>query len=289
MASNPIFDDVPAWPETNPRAVIGANRPPLDELVPMEFKEELLRERPDFLVKLDQITSSADRVIVTNDEELGRAGDLTKLFRAAASHINATHTTVKAPYLLGGRLADAERNTLNAQLDEAKRKTDARMNTYMAEREAKERAERDRIAREEREAAAKAAAAQRDREAAEKAASDAAIAAAAAGDDAAKAAAWEAQQAANAAARAADEAQAAAALAPAASKAEPVRSDAGATVSGKQVWNSEVEDYAAAFKVVKTDPKVREAIEAAVARLVRAGQREIKGVRIWPTTQAIAR
>jgi hypothetical protein len=82
----------------------------------------------------------------------------------------------------------------------------------------------------------------------------------------------------------------AAALAPAAGKgAEPVRSDAGSTVSTREVWNSEVQDFAKAFKSVKSNPKVQEAISAAVAGLVRAGQREIAGVRIWPTQQAVAR
>jgi predicted nucleic acid-binding protein len=89
------------------------------------------------------------------------------------------------------------------------------------------------------------------------------------------------------AAREAEEAMAAAALAPAApTRSEPVRSDAGATVSGKQEWRSEVEDYAKAFRAVKDDAKVREAIDAAAARLVRAGKREIPGVRIWPVAKA---
>jgi hypothetical protein len=34
---------------------------------------------------------------------------------------------------------------------------------------------------------------------------------------------------------------------------------------------------------------VREAIDKAVAALVRAGKREIKGVKIWPTAQAVSR
>lgn len=72
-------------------------------------------------------------------------------------------------------------------------------------------------------------------------------------------------------------------------KAEPVRSDTGSTISGRTVWQSQVEDYAKAMKAVKSDPKVREAIDAAVQRLVKAGQREIPGTRIWSTTQAVAR
>lgn len=69
-------------------------------------------------------------------------------------------------------------------------------------------------------------------------------------------------------------------------KVEPVRSDAGAAVSGKQEWQSQVEDYAKAFRAVKDDEKVRGEIDKAVARLVRAGKREITGVRIWPVAKA---
>ena len=83
---------------------------------------------------------------------------------------------------------------------------------------------------------------------------------------------------------------AAAALAPTAAKApEPVRSDAGATVSTTTVWESRVDDHKVAFRAVADDAKVKEAIDAAVQRLVRAGKREIKGATIWPTTKATAR
>ena len=37
---------------------------------------------------------------------------------------------------------------------------------------------------------------------------------------------------------------------------------------------------------MKDDPKVREAIDAAVKRLVKAGKRELVGVRIWPVAKA---
>ena len=80
---------------------------------------------------------------------------------------------------------------------------------------------------------------------------------------------------------------AAAALAPAlAAKAEPLRSDEGATVSGKQDWMSKVEDYEVAFMSVSDDEKVREAIDKAIQRRVKAGTRKIEGVRIWPVAKA---
>ena len=301
---NTVFSNITPWPGqnalANPRAVIGDNKPPLAELIPQEFRDALLAERADFLTKLDQMvgapagpdadpdapvdTGAVGRCKVTNDDELGRAGDLVRLLRAASQHVEGVHKRVKAPYLEGGRLVDAERRALDERINAGRIKVEAIANGYIAEREAKARAERERIAAEQRAAAERAAAAERERIAAEEAATRAA--AAAVTEEERAAAAQRAEQA----RRDAEEAMAAAALAPAApAKSEPVRSDAGATVSAKTVWNSQVEDISKAFKAVKSDPKVKEAIEGAVARLVRAGQREIPGTRIWPTQQAIAR
>lgn len=283
MASKPVFEDVPAWPETaQPAAAhIGHNKPPLEEIVPQEFRAELLRERPDFLERFEQAIEAADRAEAVDEETLGRCGDLVNLYRACDKHITATHKTVKQPYLDGGRIVDAEKNSLTDRLATAKRKVEKVGDAFVAKREAEQRAERERIAAEERAAAERAAQAERDRQRAEQEAAEAVRNAAskkereAALDRAAEAS------------REAEEAMSAAALAPAApAKAEPVRSDAGSTISGKQEWQSAVEDYTKAFRAVKDDPKVREAIDAAVKRLVRAGKREINGVRIWPVSKA---
>lgn len=265
-------------------ASLGHNRAPLEELIPVEFRAALTEDRPDFLLKLDQVIDAAERVNVTDDESLGKAGEFANLIRACEKHIGNAHETVKAPYLLGSRLVDAEKRAFLARLDPVKQKVQFAMNDYMAEREAKRRAEEARIAAEQRAAAEAAEAAARAAQQAEREAELAMLNAA--NED-------ERIAAAERAAIAADEAMSAmeaASHAPAQpKKAEPVRSDAGATVSGKKVWNSKVEDAAKAFKAVKSDPKVIEAIEAAVARLVRAGQREIPGVRIWETVAAVAR
>ena len=282
MATKPIFDDVAPWPDApNPRAVVGGNKPPLDELVPAEFRAVLLAEKPEFLSKLDQLIEAADRAKAVDDETLGRCGDLVKAYRACTSHIDATHKAVKQPYLDGSRLVDAEKNALASRLAEAKAKVEGIGNAFVAQREAEARALRERIAAEQRAAAERAAAAERERIKAEQ---EAARAAAEATNEVDRQAA--ADRAAEAA-RAAEQAMADAALAPAApEKAEPVRSDAGATVSGKTEYACEVEDYTKALRHVRSDPKVKEAIEAAIKRLVRAGQRELTGVRIWPVSKA---
>lgn len=283
MATKPVFDDVPAWPEKPAPAAahMGHNRPPLDELIPAEFRSELLRERPDFLERFDQAVGAAERAEAVDDETLGRCGDLVKLYRACDSHISSTHKAVKQPHLDAGRLVDAEKNTLIERLSAAKRRVEGIADTFVAKREAAARAERERIAAEERAAAERAAAAERERIRAEQEA--AAAVQNAANEDERNAAIDRAAEA----AREAEEAMRDAALAPAApTRSEPVRSDAGATVSGKQEWNAQVEDFTKAHRAVKDDPKVREAIEAAIKRLVRAGKREIPGVRIWPVAKA---
>lgn len=261
-------------------AGVGHNRPPIEETVAAEFREELLRDRPDFMLTLEQLVEAADRAKAEDDETLGKCGDLVKRYRALKSHIETTHKTVKQPYLDGGRAADAEKNELVDRVEAAKRKVEAIGNAFVAKREAEQRAERERIAAEQRAAAERAAEAERQRERAE---AEARRAAENAANEEERRAAE--QRAAEAAAEA-ERAMSDAALSPVVAKAEPVRSDEGATVSGKQEWQSQVTDYEVAFIAVADDEKVREAIDKAVARRVRAGTRKIEGVRIWPVAKA---
>jgi rRNA maturation endonuclease Nob1 len=300
MASKPIFDDVAPWPEKPAPAAthIGHNRPPLDELIPEEFRTELLREKPEFLTKLHDLVEAANRAQAVDDDTLGRCGNLVNAYRACANHIDATHKAVKQPYLDGGRLVDGEKNALRGQVDAARAKVEGIANAFTAKRDAELRAERERIAAEQRAAAAKAAAAEAERERAERAAIAAAefaerarIDAEKAGDAEALAKAnadvLDASERADAAAIAAEVAMAEASFAPALpDKIEPVRSDEGALVSSKQEWRSEVTDYTLAFMACEDNPKVREAIDKAIAGLVRAGKRQIDGCKIWPVAKA---
>lgn len=245
----------------NPRAAIGNNEPPLEERIQMEFRDALLEDRPNFMTRMGEAIAAVGRAEVTNDDQLGKAGDLEKILRACDQHIAATHQVVKRPYLEGGRACDAEKTRLLGPITQARSDLMEMMNAFMAKREAARRKEEAERAAEERRQAELAAQAERERQAA-------------LGEN-------------NPEAVAEIEAVAMAAAAP--KRPEPVRSDAGATVSGKTVWNSQVEDMAKAFKAVRGDEKVQQAIRDAVQRLVRAGQREIPGVRIWSTVQAVAR
>lgn len=278
----PAFDDVAEWPAPVPAvAAAGHNRPPIEEVIPQEFREELLRDKPDFLQRFDDLIGAAERAVATDEDSLGRCGNLVNAYRSCINHIDATHKAVKQPYLDGGRLVDAEKNALRLRVDDAKRRVEAISNAFVAKRDAEQKAERERLLAEQRKAAEAAAAAEREREEAERKAAEAIAMA----DSEAER--EEARRAADAAAARAEEAMSAAALAPAMpDRLDPVRSDEGAVVSSKQEWCSEVEDYTKAIKHCRSDPKVREAIDASIKRLVKAGQRELAGVRIWPVAKA---
>lgn len=247
------FEGVPAWPEQAGPAPVGHNNPPPEEQAKADFDLKLLEDRPDFLVKVDQLTAAARRVEVTDETTLGRAGDLVASLRDAMKHVDATHTEVKKPYLAAGRAVDTKKNELANRLSNAKRLTEQSSNRFLNERAAAQRAEEARLAAERRRQAEEAAAAQALRDEA------------AATNDA----------------ESMEQVPVIAAPAAAPAPAAPVKSDAGVTVSGRTVTKSEVTDYDAAFAAVKSNPKVKEAIDKAVAALAKAGQHEIPGARVW--------
>ena len=235
MATKPIFPDVQAWPDQvgGAPAPSGHNKPPLEELIPVEFREKLLSDNPDFLDKLDQLLGDGEsdgavhRAFCDDEESLGRCGSLVNTLRAAESHVNAIHTAVKAPYLLGGRLVDGQKNSLVSRILVGRQRVEALQQSYARKRQQEAN---DRRAREDEERRKLAELArENDLEAA--------------------------------------------LPAPSAPVAEApvvkVRSDDGATVSTSTEVVTRVTDYPKAFKLVKDDAKVREAIDAAVKRLAK--------------------
>lgn len=246
-----VFNDVAPWPE-QPKpaeAAMGHNKPPVEDDVRAQFKEQLLDERPDFMNRVEQIELAAQRVKVKDDDTLGRAGDLVKMIRAAQRHVDDTHKAVKAPYLAAGRVCDAEKNTLIARLDEAKAITEQPMNAYVNEqaRKRREAEEARRKAEEER-----------------------------------------ARLEAEAAAANAPAPEPTPAYEPEPVNDEPVRSDGGTTISTRTQWHAKIEDYTVAFIAVEDDEKVRAAVQKAIESRVRAGVRKIEGVRIWSTEKAVS-
>lgn len=251
MASKPVFNDVQPWPEQAKPATasIGHNSgAPSEDDVREQFRKALLITKPDFDARLEQIEAAADRVAVTDDETLGRAGDMVRIIRATDKLVSDTHVAVKAPYLAAGRVCDAEKNALGGRLATVRAKVEQHMNRYAADKRTRE-IEEQRQAEESRRKLEELAR-ENDLETALPPPPPAAPA-----------------------------------------RAEPVRSDAGATVSTSIEYVSTVEDYAKAFRKVKDDAGVREAIDKAIQRIVKStkGQTPIPGVRIDERAKALAR
>lgn len=260
MATKPIFDDVAPWPSqatSNPRAVIGGNMPPLEERIPAEFREAILSERPDFYQKLEDLVGRAgaedsepvegalQRAKCATPEDYAKCGVLVTSLRRCGDIIDKAHETVKRPYLDAGRAVDAEKNALYGKnggvITEAIATVVAMQKEFVREQDRLAEIERQNAITAQREADARRA--ELEALAKENGLHDA--------------------------------------LPPAPEPTfvpevynplglgQPVRTD-GATVSAGKEWKSRVDDYAKAFKHVKNDAGVREAIDKAIQRHVKA-------------------
>lgn len=256
MATKPVFKDVAPWPEKpepNPRAVIGGNEPPLEERIPAEFREAILAERPEFYVKLDSllgreeteageaIEGSLQRAKCEDADDYAKCGVLVNSLRKHRDLVDKVHKVAKQPYLDGGRLVDAQKNGLHTRINAGMQAVVRMQEDYVREQQRLAEIERQQQAEAQREADARRAKL----------------------EEMAKAEGLED-------------------VLPPAPEPEfvpetynplglgqPVRTD-GATVSAGKEWKSRVEDYAKAFKHVKDDAGVREAIDKAIQRRVKA-------------------
>jgi hypothetical protein len=248
------FPDVKAFPTTPApaQAGLGHNRAPVDVMARDDFNEAIDAHK-GIRQRINDLIGSADRANATDDESAGRCAELIRQMTAVEKLVDDERTKVKAPYLAAGRSVDDAAKALVSTLGSKKAAVRGKAESYLREKQAREAAER-RRQEEERERLR--------READERAR-----------EEAAKAAEEN---------RAPDpeimEAPVTVAAKPIEEAKAEVRSDFGALASTRKVWVGQVNDYAKAFKAVKSNPGVRDAIDKAVAALVRAGQREIPGV-----------
>lgn len=220
------------------------NRPPLDEEIKVEFKDQLA-QRDGLMERHAQVIAAAERAEAYDDDTFGRCGELVKQIRAVGNVINDTHKAVKEPYLAASRAIDGARNDLVRPLEDAKALVEDKQRAYAREKQQRLDAER------------------RQREAEERARI--------------------AEERAKAEAEGAIEDAAAPPPAPQPlpeTKPEMVRGTFGAAVSTSTVARAVIVDYELAFMAVSSNIKVREAIDKAIAAMVRAGQHEIPGVRV---------
>lgn len=239
-------------PAENPRAIVGSNRPPIDQLARGDFNEAIdshagLRKR------ITDLIDSSTRAAATDDESAGRCAELIRQMGAVEKVVTDERVKVKAPYLAAGRqiddaakglldklllAKDSVRDKANAYLREQQRKADEARRVQEAEA-LRQRQEAEARRREEEEA--RAAAENRPPEPVE---------------------------------------EPVIAAPPPPPEPVRVRSDFGAVASARKVKVATITDWPKAFKAVKTVPAVQEAVQKAINALVRAGQTNIAGVEI---------
>ncbi|MGL4230353.1 MAG: hypothetical protein ACRCWJ_03220 [Casimicrobium sp.] len=220
--------------------------------------------------RITDLVGASERATATSEDTMGRCGQTVVQIRNAKKLVEAAHVEAKAPYLEGGRVIDAAKNELVALLGDAQKRIETKQSAYLAAQKKADDERKAKAAAEQRRVDEENARIKREH------------------DEAVRKAEEEAWKL-----RGTDEAPAVAVDIPpepvfiAPPKPAPeiergiIRGAEGAAVSAKMVWKSQVQDYAAAVGQVISNPKVKEAIDAAIAALVRAGIREVPGVRIW--------
>jgi len=260
-------------PPPAPGSAMGHNRPPLDEQVKEEFVtlyDEKLRDAGVTDQRRLDLIGAADRAEITSEETLAKGGEAVRQIRAIMKIIDDTHSTVKAPYLAATRAVDAEKKDRLGPLAAAKTKIESKQEAYVRQRENERREREAEAARKQAEAERKQAEAERKQREAEQKAEQERLAAIEAGKPAPP-----------------PPPPPAPAPAPVSAPASsgligkgPIRGAEGATVSAGVKKVPVVTDYEKAFAFVKSNQKVIEAVDKAVAGLVRSGLTDIPGVEI---------
>ena len=250
------------------RPLIGDNQPPLADALRQDHAD-LIQRRDDLIAAFDRTPESVD-----DEETAGKVQDFVKQIDAAVKRSEALRKDRKEPYLEGGRQVDGFFKGVSDPLAKASKSLKDRITVFLrrkadAERRAREEAERK--AREEAERAAKEAA-----ERAEALANETDLAEAIEAEDEAIAAAEAARKAEKeAAAKAADLSR--------------TRGEYGAVGSLRTTWAFEVLDiHELDLEAIRAHLPIQ-AVEQAIRSFVKAGGRELKGVRIFEETNAVVR
>lgn len=268
-----IVKRAPAQPETeNPRAVLGNNRPPLDEQIAIDLAEAL--EVEGVTARIAELLASAGRApaVIETAEVAGNYADLIKLMVAAGKAVDAEREKLNRPILnaqraLKGR-ADAIVEPLRLAELEARKKVAAYTHDQI-EKERQREAEARRIAEVERQRLQAIA----DAEAAKERARLQDIEDARAAEEAREAVAVEVQ---------AEVVEVEPELI--AEPAAMVRGDYGAKVVATTVWRHRIVSVRKLPNAILNHAKVIEAIDKVIASQVRGGTRELTGCEIFSET-----
>lgn len=254
---------------------IGHNKPPADLLLGLPLKESLENENIDLWSRTCELLNAVPRVPEIDDEETAqKAGDFIKQLLAVSKAWEAKRVNAKEPYLEGGRQVDGWFKRIADPIAKAKQVVSDNLSAFLRRKAEAERLERERL---EREAWVRA---QQAREAAERAA-----AAVTTESDLQKAV----QQEEQARQAEADEAKAAKFANVSAAKLSQTRGELGSLSSLRTRWIfSELSRKELDLEALRNHIPV-DALEKAVNSFIRAGGRELRGVRIHETTEAVVR
>jgi hypothetical protein len=251
MAS--VFADVPDWPSPSDRMLgqqPGSNQPPLEERLMMEFEEDLAKD--GITARVAELLASAQRCPATieDDATAGKVGDLCRLARDVEKRISDARERHNRPLLNAQRALKSKADGVFVELSRAVADVRARLNAYVQKKEREAAEERRRQEEEARKA----------REAMEQAGVDHRLV------------------------------ETVTTPTPTQERGPVARGDLGSAVSGRTVWKHEIEVPIAKLpKTILEAAPVREAVEKVIAATIRAGNREIKGVRIWSEQEASVR
>ena len=240
------------------------------------LKADLGMKHAEILQRAQDLLAAAARVpdTVDSDETAGKVGDFIKQLTACNKAAEGARVAEKEPHLAASRVVDGFFKAVTDPLDTAKKAIEKRLTAFLRIKEDAARKERERIAAEERAAA----------EAARKAAEEAEKAAQ---DSASLATAIDAAEAARKAAADAEAAQKAAEVK--AAELSRSRGEYGSLASLRTFWDFADLDRAALDLEALRQHLSVDALEKAVRSYIKAGGRELRGVRIFENTQASVR
>jgi regulator of protease activity HflC (stomatin/prohibitin superfamily) len=257
-------------------SLIGDNRPPRDLLTGDALQEQLRDEHLPVIMRKDQLLEAYNRMPgeITDAATAGKAADFIKQITACIKAADSARVGAKEPYLEGGRAVDGFFKAVTNPLDYTKQLVNRRLTVWQQRVEAEERARRmeeERLAREAAEAK------RREAEAAAQAARDARAL-----DDAIlrEAAAKQAE---------ADAAKAAAAAAAKPAELSRTRGEYGSLASLRTDWVFDNLDRDALDLEALRQHFPSDGLEKAVRAFIKAGGRDLRGVRIFETTTAVVR
>jgi hypothetical protein len=253
-------------------AQIGDNLPPADA---DPLRERLQADHAPLCDRAADLLAAAERAPETvDDDNAGDVGDFIKQIAGHMKTLDVARVAEKEPYLAGGRNVDGFFKPMVDKLKQAKTMVEARLNKHLRAKAEEERRRREEEARRqaEEEARRRAEAERLEREARDAKTLEEAIAA----EEAAKQAEADRLKAQKeAAAKPADMSR--------------TRGDYGSVASLRTFWDFEVEDiHKVPLEQIRAHLPIA-AVEQAIRSYVKAGGRELGGVRIFENTATVVR